>query len=201
MHLNDFNTWSKILYRDNSLNWSWIRSFIFWLWPPSPPGQFWLSDVSYGGRERTLIPQSLKGCADSGLGRQSWRRTPAKKIFLTFRCWESCLRRLVVGWFLDVIQGWANIWFVVNLLLGFTSSMAVTVRVELSLVSVQQYQPKFLARFETDCQLPESMSYWPFPILCKMSSAESSGPVAKGVSPASMVNSNTPRLHTSQAAS
>ena len=69
------------------------------------------------------------------------------------------------------------------------------------LVIQQKHQPRFLARVETDCQFPESMSYWPFPILCKMSSGESSGPVAKGVSPASMVKSKTPRLQTSQAAS
>ena len=58
-----------------------------------------------------------------------------------------------------------------------------------------------LARLDTVDQLPEFMSYCPFPILCRMSSGESSGPDAKGVSPANIVKRRTPRLHTSHAAS
>ena len=105
---------------------------------------------------------------------------------LTFKRWESCLKRFVVGWFLDVIQECARIWLVVNLLLGSTSSICLT---------------RSLAKLDTVNQLPESMLYCPFPILRKMSSGESSGPVAKGVWPASIVNRRTPKLHTSQAAS
>ena len=90
------------------------------------------------------------------------------------------------GWFLEVIHGCARIWLVVRRLLGSTSNICLT---------------RSLAKLDTVSQLPESILYWPFPILLRISSAESSGPVANGVCPASIVNSRTPRLHTSQAAS
>ena len=115
----------------------------------------------------------------------SWHRNNFVLIN-TFKCCESCLRRFVVGWFLDVIQGWVRICPVVSLRLGFTSNILDTMS---------------LARLETVAQLPEFMSYWPLPILWRMSSGESSGPDANGVSPASIVKSSTPRLHTSHAAS
>ena len=166
----------------------WRRGWplILWFWAFPPPGKFWLGNVTHCGHQRTLVAKGLKGGGYSSLKGNFFVYIKWLDRLLTLRRWESCLNKFVVGWFLDVIHECVRIWLVVNLLLGSTSSICLT---------------KSLAKLDTVDQLPESMLYWPLPILRRMSSGESSGPVAKGVCPASMVKRRTPRLQTSQAAS